>query len=152
NDATQPPAMVLLFNDRVFINRLTREGNALDPIVQPGLGPFLFHVGNGPPLTVLSMIALDVFPGLNYLLPQFFLLIGTNGLQIFYKLFAPANEGDLSTTYRTTSVTLLATGTWKGSVFWPSSPNLVYTFWTQGGVLKYNVIFFAGITQQVPAD
>src|SRR5207244_10566827 len=34
NDASQPPAMVLLFNDRVFINRLTREGNALDPAVQ----------------------------------------------------------------------------------------------------------------------
>ena len=42
NDASQPPAMVLLFNDRVFINRLTREGNALDPAVQ-AIGVFLFH-------------------------------------------------------------------------------------------------------------
>ena len=154
NDPTQPPAMVLAYNSNVFIEALTREGDALDPVVQQTLGGFFFHPGNWKPLNVVAMIALNPFPGRNYVLPQHFILIGESGTQIFYHLFYPAVEYDLFSTYGTTPISLLANGIWKGSIHLPTAPtNLVYTFWEQAGVLKHNVIFSPGrVPQSFPAD
>jgi hypothetical protein len=154
NDPSQPPAMVLAYNDNVFINALTRDGNALDPVVQQTLGGFFFHSGNWKPLRVVAMVALNPFPGRNYVLPQHFILIGESGTQIFYHLLYPAVEYNLDTTYGTTPISLLANGTWKGSIHLPAAPtNLVYTFCQQGGVLKHNVIFSPGkLPQSFPMD
>jgi hypothetical protein len=154
NDPSRPPAMLLLYNDRIFINMMTREGNAIDPAVQAALGGFFFHNGNWKPLRAVAMIALDPFPGRQYRLPQHFIVVGENGTQIYYHYFYPALEDNLDTTYGTTPISLLGNGTWKGSIHWPApGTNLIYTFWQQAGALKYKVIFTVGkFAQAVPAD
>jgi hypothetical protein len=143
NDASRPPAMALSipFSDgnRVVFQQLNRDGNTLDPDLPPF--PFMFHSGNFTPLTLTAMVALNgPQPIPKYVLPQFFIIIGTNGSQIFYKLFLPAAPFSPDSTRGGPPVTLLANGEWKGTIHWPRGRNLVYTFFKQAGRLRYNLI------------
>lgn len=141
NNCVDPPALALEVNNQVFWRRLNPEGNDFDPTAN--IGPFNFKgTAVGPPLKLLAMVSLDAFQDQRYHLPQYFLLFGTDGNSIFHKLFAPASHFDFESTYTTTSATKVANGTFLGTVFWPSDPNVVYTFWRQNDQIRYNATFF----------
>ena len=140
NASVDPPAMALEIGGRVFFERMDREGGGLDPDARVGGFRFVER-SNGPTLKLRAMVALDAFPDQRYRRAQYFVLIGTDGDRIVQRLFYPPSHSELDATYAN-SLSVVANGTWLGSLAWPARPNLVYTFWARGGQVRYNATFF----------
>ncbi len=142
NISETPPELAIQVEESLFFYQFNTEGISWEMIENiPN-----FHGPNQLPLTIKSIVAFDSIINSQEAQPTLFVVISSGNNGIFYNFFPTSDPPEFETER------IVSNGKWKGTIFWPAEPNIIYLIYEENELLVYKAIYYDTETNQIATE